>query len=169
MKVPTGWKFFGNLMDAEMCSVCGEESFGTGRIHVSYKHHFRKQCSWSFLYYSSTGSDHIREKDGIWAVLAWLSILAYKNKDNLGGEKFVTVEDIVRQHWSTYGRHYYTRYDYEVWMHYMLLFLLSVDCFDQCSSLHNLFINYFSPMSWRMLILVVPRNWWLIWSSCNLT
>ncbi|KAL8533466.1 hypothetical protein ACS0TY_009744 [Phlomoides rotata] len=87
-EVPTGWKFFGNLMDAGMCSVCGEESFGTG-------------------------SDHIREKDGIWAVLAWLSILAYKNKDNLGGEKLVSVEDIVRQHWSTYGRHYYTRYDYE--------------------------------------------------------
>ncbi|PKI78174.1 phosphoglucomutase, cytoplasmic [Punica granatum] len=87
-EVPTGWKFFGNLMDAGMCSVCGEESFGTG-------------------------SDHIREKDGIWAVLAWLSILAYKNKDNLNGEKLVTVEDIVRQHWATYGRHYYTRYDYE--------------------------------------------------------
>lgn len=61
------------------------------------------------------GSDHIREKDGIWAVLAWLSILAFKNKDNLnGGSKLVTVEDIVRQHWTTYGRHYYTRYDYEV-------------------------------------------------------
>ncbi|KAG6407755.1 hypothetical protein SASPL_130752 [Salvia splendens] len=87
-EVPTGWKFFGNLMDAGMCSVCGEESFGTG-------------------------SDHIREKDGIWAVLAWLAIIAYKNKDNLGGDKLVTVEDIVRQHWSTYGRHYYTRYDYE--------------------------------------------------------
>ncbi|KAF3432148.1 hypothetical protein FNV43_RR26887 [Rhamnella rubrinervis] len=87
-EVPTGWKFFGNLMDAGLCSVCGEESFGTG-------------------------SDHIREKDGIWAVLAWLSILAYKNKDTLGGDKLVTVEDIVRQHWSTYGRHYYTRYDYE--------------------------------------------------------
>jgi len=87
-EVPTGWKFFGNLMDAGMCSICGEESFGTG-------------------------SDHIREKDGIWAVLAWLSILAFKNKDNLGGDKLVTVEDIVRQHWATYGRHYYTRYDYE--------------------------------------------------------
>ncbi|OMO60661.1 Alpha-D-phosphohexomutase superfamily [Corchorus capsularis] len=87
-EVPTGWKFFGNLMDAGLCSVCGEESFGTG-------------------------SDHIREKDGIWAVLAWLSILAYKNKDNLNGNKLVTVEDIVRQHWATYGRHYYTRYDYE--------------------------------------------------------
>lgn len=87
-EVPTGWKFFGNLMDAGMCSVCGEESFGTG-------------------------SDHIREKDGIWAVLAWLSILAYKNKGNLDGGKLVTVEDIVRQHWATYGRHYYTRYDYE--------------------------------------------------------
>ncbi|BFG17251.1 hypothetical protein CerSpe_035250 [Prunus speciosa] len=87
-EVPTGWKFFGNLMDAGLCSVCGEESFGTG-------------------------SDHIREKDGIWAVLAWLSILAYKNKENLGGEKLVSVEDIVRQHWATFGRHYYTRYDYE--------------------------------------------------------
>ncbi|CAN1138260.1 Phosphoglucomutase, cytoplasmic [Linum perenne] len=87
-EVPTGWKFFGNLMDAGLCSVCGEESFGTG-------------------------SDHIREKDGIWAVLAWLSILAYKNKDNLSGGKLVSVEDIVRKHWATYGRHYYTRYDYE--------------------------------------------------------
>ncbi|GFS33012.1 phosphoglucomutase/phosphomannomutase family protein [Actinidia rufa] len=59
-------------------------------------------------------SDHIREKDGIWAVLAWLSILAYKNKNNLSdGEKLETVEDIVRQHWVTYDRHYYTRYDYE--------------------------------------------------------
>lgn len=62
----------------------------------------------------TTGSDHIREKDGIWAVLAWLSILAYRNKDNLDGGKLVTVEDIVLQHWATYGRHYYTRYDYEV-------------------------------------------------------
>ncbi|KAG6399040.1 hypothetical protein SASPL_140514 [Salvia splendens] len=87
-EVPTGWKFFGNLMDDGQCSVCGEESFGTG-------------------------SDHIREKDGIWAVLAWLAIIAYKNKDNLEGDKLVTVEDTVRQHWSTYGRHYYTRYDYE--------------------------------------------------------
>lgn len=87
-EVPTGWKFFGNLMDAGMCSVCGEESFGTG-------------------------SDHIREKDGIWAVLAWLSILAFKNKDNISGGKLVSVEDIVHSHWASYGRHYYTRYDYE--------------------------------------------------------
>ncbi|THU70998.1 hypothetical protein C4D60_Mb08t30890 [Musa balbisiana] len=87
-EVPTGWKFFGNLMDAGLCSICGEESFGTG-------------------------SDHIREKDGIWAVLAWLSILAFKNKDKLNDDKLVTVEDIVRKHWATYGRHYYTRYDYE--------------------------------------------------------
>lgn len=64
---------------------------------------------------SFTGSDHIREKDGIWAVLAWMSILAHKNKGNIDGNgKLVTVEDIVRQHWATYGRHYYTRYDYEV-------------------------------------------------------
>ncbi|CAM6117754.1 unnamed protein product [Calypogeia fissa] len=87
-EVPTGWKFFGNLMDAGMCSICGEESFGTG-------------------------SDHIREKDGIWAVLAWLSILAYRNKDVPADGKLVTVEDIVTQHWATYGRHFYTRYDYE--------------------------------------------------------
>ncbi|KAK3221984.1 hypothetical protein Dsin_009009 [Dipteronia sinensis] len=87
-EVPTGWKFFGNLMDAGLCSICGEESFGTG-------------------------SDHIREKDGIWAVLAWLSIIAYKNKENLSAGRLVTVEDIVRNHWATYGRHYYTRYDYE--------------------------------------------------------
>ncbi|PWZ53659.1 Phosphoglucomutase, cytoplasmic 2 [Zea mays] len=76
-EVPTGWKFFGNLMDAGMCSICGEESFGTG-------------------------SDHIREKDGIWAVLAWLSIIAFKNKDNLGGDKLVTVEDIVHIYHSKY-------------------------------------------------------------------
>ncbi|BBN11283.1 phosphoglucomutase [Marchantia polymorpha subsp. ruderalis] len=87
-EVPTGWKFFGNLMDAGMCSICGEESFGTG-------------------------SDHIREKDGIWAVLAWLSILAYRNRDVAADDKLVTVEDIVTLHWGIYGRHYYTRYDYE--------------------------------------------------------
>mmetsp|Transcript_8735 Transcript_8735/g.16537 ORF Transcript_8735/g.16537 Transcript_8735/m.16537 type:complete len:392 (+) Transcript_8735:33-1208(+) len=85
-EVPTGWKFFGNLMDAGKISICGEESFGTG-------------------------SDHIREKDGIWAVLAWLSILAYHNPDP--SLPLVTVEDIVKRHWSTYGRSYYTRYDYE--------------------------------------------------------
>lgn len=87
-EVPTGWKFFGNLMDAGLCSICGEESFGTG-------------------------SDHVREKDGIWAVLAWLSILAYKNKDVSPGGDLVTVEEIVTKHWATYGRHFYTRYDYE--------------------------------------------------------
>lgn len=62
----------------------------------------------------AAGSDHIREKDGIWAVLAWLSILAYRNKDSVDGGKLVTVQDIVEEHWATYGRHYYTRYDYEV-------------------------------------------------------
>ncbi|KAK4489472.1 hypothetical protein RD792_005281 [Penstemon davidsonii] len=67
-EVPTGWKFFGNLMDAGKLSICGEESFGTG-------------------------SDHIREKDGIWAVLAWLSIIAYRNKDKKPGEKLVSVSD----------------------------------------------------------------------------
>jgi len=73
--VPTGWKFFGNLMDAGRLTLCGEESFGTG-------------------------SDHIREKDGLWAVLAWLSILANKQ---------CSVEDILMEHWKQYGRNFYTR------------------------------------------------------------
>jgi phosphoglucomutase len=92
-EVPTGWKFFGNLMDSaekggEVFNpfLCGEESFGTG-------------------------SDHVREKDGLWAVLAWLSILAQRNADPAA--PFVGVEDIVREHWATYGRNYYSRYDYE--------------------------------------------------------
>jgi phosphoglucomutase len=78
-EVPTGWKFFGNLMDAGRLSLCGEESFGTG-------------------------SDHIREKDGLWAVLAWLSILAARKQ---------SVEEILKGHWQTYGRNVFTRYDYE--------------------------------------------------------
>ncbi|KAL9317517.1 hypothetical protein ACSQ67_014034 [Phaseolus vulgaris] len=88
IQVPTGWKFFGNLMDAGNLSVCGEESFGTG-------------------------SDHIREKDGIWAVLAWLSIIAHRNKDKKPGEKLVSVSDVVKEHWATYGRNFFSRYDYE--------------------------------------------------------
>ncbi|XP_020234555.1 phosphoglucomutase, chloroplastic [Cajanus cajan] len=87
-EVPTGWKFFGNLMDAGNLSVCGEESFGTG-------------------------SDHIREKDGIWAVLAWLSIIAHRNKDKKPGEKLTSVSDVVKEHWATYGRNFFSRYDYE--------------------------------------------------------
>uniref|UniRef100_A0AA85KEJ9 phosphoglucomutase (alpha-D-glucose-1,6-bisphosphate-dependent) n=1 Tax=Trichobilharzia regenti TaxID=157069 RepID=A0AA85KEJ9_TRIRE len=83
-EVPTGWKFFGNLMDAKLCSVCGEESFGTG-------------------------SDHIREKDGLWALLAWLSILASRCQTGLP----VDVESIVKEHWKKYGRYFFTRYDYE--------------------------------------------------------
>ncbi|KAL5022555.1 hypothetical protein ScPMuIL_001710 [Solemya velum] len=78
-EVPTGWKFFGNLMDAGRLSLCGEESFGTG-------------------------SDHIRQKDGLWALLAWLSILAVKRQ---------SVEEILDNHWKKYGRNFYTRYDYE--------------------------------------------------------
>ena len=78
-EVPTGWKFFGNLMDAGKCSVCGEESFGTG-------------------------ADHVREKDGLWAVLAWLSILAAKNKDVPEGGELVGVKDVVVGHWKAYGR-----------------------------------------------------------------
>ncbi|EFH42136.1 hypothetical protein ARALYDRAFT_495247 [Arabidopsis lyrata subsp. lyrata] len=87
-EVPTGWKFFGNLMDAGKLSICGEESFGTG-------------------------SDHIREKDGIWAVLAWLSILAHRNKDTKPGDKLVSVADVVKEYWATYGRNFFSRYDYE--------------------------------------------------------
>ncbi len=78
-ETPTGWKFFGNLLDAGKITVCGEESFGTG-------------------------SDHVREKDGLWAVLFWLNILA---------ERQQSVEDIVIEHWKTYGRNFYSRHDYE--------------------------------------------------------
>ncbi|KAJ8376241.1 hypothetical protein SKAU_G00068210 [Synaphobranchus kaupii] len=78
-ETPTGWKFFGNLMDAGKLSLCGEESFGTG-------------------------SDHIREKDGLWAVLAWLSILASRKQ---------SVEEIMKDHWQKFGRNFFTRYDYE--------------------------------------------------------
>ena len=78
-ETPTGWKFFGNLMDAGKVSLCGEESFGTG-------------------------SDHVREKDGLWAVLFWLNILAVRAQP---------VEQILNQHWATYGRNYYSRHDYE--------------------------------------------------------
>lgn len=93
-ETPTGWKYFGNLMDSKVLYggkdytpfICGEESFGTG-------------------------SNHIREKDGIWAVLAWLSILASENKDI--SKPLVTVEDIVKKHWSKYGRNYYCRWDFE--------------------------------------------------------
>ena len=78
-ETPTGWKFFGNLLDADKATLCGEESFGTG-------------------------SNHVREKDGLWAVLFWLNILAVKQQ---------SVEQIVREHWQEYGRNYYSRHDYE--------------------------------------------------------
>lgn len=78
-ETPTGWKFFGNLMDAGKVTLCGEESFGTG-------------------------SSHVREKDGLWAVLFWLNILAVRKQP---------VETIVREHWAKYGRNFYSRYDYE--------------------------------------------------------
>ena len=78
-ETPTGWKFFGNLLDAGKITLCGEESFGTG-------------------------SDHIREKDGLWAVLFWLNLIA---------EKKQSVSGIVKNHWSKYGRDYFTRHDYE--------------------------------------------------------
>ena len=85
-ETPTGWKFFGNLLDSGRIHICGEESFGTG-------------------------SSHVREKDGIWAVLCWLQILAAKNHDH--SRALVTVEDIVKSHWKRFGRNYYRRYDYE--------------------------------------------------------
>lgn len=78
-ETPTGWKFFGNLLDAGRISVCGEESFGTS-------------------------SEHVREKDGIWAVLAWLSILQKREKN---------VSQIMSEHWSRFGRNYFQRHDYE--------------------------------------------------------
>ncbi len=78
-ETPTGWKFFGNLLDAGMATLCGEESAGTG-------------------------SDHVREKDGLWAVLLWLNVLAVERK---------SVREIVQAHWRRFGRNYYTRHDYE--------------------------------------------------------
>ena len=78
-ETPTGWKFFGNLLDSDQITLCGEESFGTG-------------------------SNHVREKDGLWAVLFWLQILS---------EKQCSVAELMSQHWSRYGRHYYSRHDYE--------------------------------------------------------
>lgn len=78
-ETPTGWKFFGNLLDAGMATLCGEESFGTG-------------------------SNHVREKDGLWAVLMWLNILAKRRQ---------SVADIVTQHWAEFGRNFYSRHDYE--------------------------------------------------------
>jgi phosphoglucomutase len=84
-ETPTGWKFFGNLMDADKVTLCGEESFGTG-------------------------SNHVREKDGLWAVLCWLNIIAAKQKKL--GQKH-SVEAIVKAHWAEYGRNVYSRHDYE--------------------------------------------------------
>ena len=78
-ETPTGWKFFGNLLDAGKITLCGEESFGTG-------------------------SDHVREKDGLWAVLFWLNLIATKKQP---------VSEIVRNHWTKFGRDYFTRHDYE--------------------------------------------------------
>lgn len=78
-ETPTGWKFFGNLLDAGQVTLCGEESFGTG-------------------------SNHVREKDGLWAILFWLNIIAKRGQ---------SVEEIVKEHWQTYGRTYYSRHDYE--------------------------------------------------------
>ena len=78
-ETPTGWKFFGNLLDSNLITICGEESFGTG-------------------------SNHVREKDGLWAVLYWLQILAVKQ---------CSVSDLMQNHWKQFGRNYYSRHDYE--------------------------------------------------------
>ncbi|MEN8762526.1 MAG: alpha-D-glucose phosphate-specific phosphoglucomutase, partial [Thiogranum sp.] len=78
-ETPTGWKFFGNLLDAGKATLCGEESFGTG-------------------------SDHVREKDGLWAVLFWLNLLAVRRE---------SVQEIIAGHWRSFGRNYYSRHDYE--------------------------------------------------------
>ena len=78
-ETPTGWKFFGNLLDAGRVTICGEESFGTG-------------------------SDHVREKDGLWAILLWLNIIAVRGQ---------SVAQILADHWAQYGRNYYSRHDYE--------------------------------------------------------
>ncbi|WP_408589094.1 alpha-D-glucose phosphate-specific phosphoglucomutase [Novosphingobium sp.] len=78
-ETPTGWKFFGTLLDAGLATICGEESAGTG-------------------------SDHVREKDGLWAVLLWLNILAVRG---------ISVDQLAREHWTKYGRNYYARHDYE--------------------------------------------------------
>lgn len=105
-----------------------------------------------------TGSDHIREKDGIWAVLAWLSILAHKNKENLGGEKFVTVEEIVRQHWATYGRHYYIRYDYEVWLYFLLgCNVLTFSYFNTTLLLVSLFLFCFPGLKSSRCCLIIKN------------
>lgn len=84
-ETPTGWKYFGNLMDVGRVQVCGEESFGTG-------------------------SSHVREKDGIFAVLCWLSIIASETE---GKDHVVSIEEIVKAHWKKYGRNFFSRYDYE--------------------------------------------------------
>lgn len=78
-ETPTGWKFFGNLLDAGRIALCGEESYGTG-------------------------ANHVREKDGVWAALCWLNLVAARR---------ASVGEIVREHWASYGRHFYSRHDYE--------------------------------------------------------
>ena len=85
-EVPTGWKFFCNLFDTNKMSICGEESFGTG-------------------------SNHIREKDGLWAVVAWLNIIAGVAKEK--PEETPSIASIQQEFWNTYGRTFFTRYDYE--------------------------------------------------------
>ena len=105
-ETPTGWKFFGNLLDAKKITLCGEESFGSS-------------------------SDHVREKDGLWAVLFWLNLIARKNK---------SVKEIVYEHWHKFGRNIYSRHDYEA-----LDLILATTVFkqlrDKLSTLPNKEIN----------------------------
>jgi len=86
-EVPTGWKFFCNLFDAEKLSICGEESFGTG-------------------------SNHIREKDGLWAIVAWLNIIAAVDAQS-ATKGSTSITSILQEFWTTYGRTFFSRYDYE--------------------------------------------------------
>ena len=100
-ETPTGWKFFGNAMDSKLIATLS----GGSRAYVNYNPMICGEESFG------TGSNHVREKDGMWAVLAWMSILAHYNADET--KPLVHIEDILKRHWGIYGRNYYCRYDYE--------------------------------------------------------
>lgn len=93
--------------------LCGEESFGTGSDHVREKDGKSHACSVHVLYISSEGAYISFPPKGLWAVLAWMSILSKANENVGDGEAMLGVKDIVTRHWAKYGRHYYCRYDYE--------------------------------------------------------
>jgi phosphoglucomutase len=102
-EVPTGWKFFCNLFDADKLSICGEESFGT---FPPPSHDLRPNLI------SGTGSNHIREKDGLWAIVAWLNIIAAVDSQSPSPGS-TTIGTILQDFWTTYGRTFFSRYDYE--------------------------------------------------------